>query len=130
MGDRLSQTVGVTQTRYVLDPAAGLAQVLADGTNTYLYGLGRIAQQQTNMQYFGADGLGSVRQLYNSSGQIIANHRYDPFGNTISQSGVGTSNYGFTGEWWENEVGLLHLRARWYAPETGTFLSQGTPDSL
>ncbi len=71
-------------TRYALDLNAGLTQVLSDGSATYLYGLGRIAQQQTNMQYFGADGLGSVRQLYNASGQIVANHRYDPFGNVLS----------------------------------------------
>ncbi len=123
LSDRISQTVGVTQTRYTLDPAAGLTQVLSDGTATYLYGLGRIAQQQTNMQYFGADGLASVRQMYNSSGQIVANHRYDPFGNTISQSGVGTSNYGFTGEW-TDATGLEYLRARYYAPTQGRFTTR------
>ncbi len=51
VGDRLSQTVGITTTRYVLDPAAGLAQVLNDGTNTYLYGNDRLAQYQSGMQY-------------------------------------------------------------------------------
>ncbi len=111
------------QTRYALDPAAGLTQVLADGTSTYLYGAGRIAQQQTNMQYFGADGLGSVRQMYNSSGQIVFNKRYDPFGNTISQSGVGTSNYGFTGEWTDATV-LEYQRARCYDAITGRFISR------
>ncbi len=75
------------------------------------------------MQYFGADGLGSVRQMYNSSGQVIANHRYDPFGNTISQSGVGTSNYGFTGEW-TDATGLEYLRARYYAPTQGRFVTR------
>jgi hypothetical protein len=76
VGDRLSQTVGVTTTHYVLDPSAGsgqapgarLTQVLADGTNTYLYGNARLGQYQASMQYFGADGLGSVRQLYDASG--------------------------------------------------------------
>ncbi len=123
LSDRISQTVNSVLTRYTLDPAAGLTQVLADGTSTYLYGAGSIAQQQTNMQYFGADGLGSVRQLYNSSGQIVANHRYDPFGNTISQSGVGTSNYGFTGEWTDG-TGLEYLRARYYAPTQGRFVTR------
>ncbi len=123
LGDRLQQTVNGAQTRYALDPAAGLTQVLADGTNTYLYGLGRIAQQQTTMQYFGVDGLGSVRQLYNSTGQIVANHRYDPFGNTISQSGLGTSAYGYAGEQ-QDPSGLDYLRARYYDPVTGRFLSK------
>ncbi len=99
LSDRISQTVGVTQTRYALDPAAGLTQVLSDGTSTYLYGNGRIAQQQSTMQYFGADALGSVRQIYNSSGQVIANKRYDPYGSVLAQNGAGTSNYGYTGEW-------------------------------
>jgi YD repeat-containing protein len=62
LGDRLSQTVNGAQTRYALDPAAGLTQVLSDGTNAYLYGNGRIAQYQSAMQYFGADALGNVRQ--------------------------------------------------------------------
>jgi hypothetical protein len=73
LGDRLSQTVGVTTTRYALDPAAGLTEMLADGASTYR-----------------ADALGSVRQIYNSSRQIIFNKRYDPFGNQISQSDAGS----------------------------------------
>ncbi len=50
---------GMSTSHYVLDPAGGLTQVLSDGTNTYLYGNGRVAQYQAAMQYFGADGLGS-----------------------------------------------------------------------
>jgi hypothetical protein len=98
---------------YALDPAAaGLTQVLADGTSTYLYGSGRIAQQQATIQYFGADALGSVRQIYNSSGQIIFNKRYDPFGNTISQSGASSSNYGYTGEWSRAFAACVETRGR------------------
>ena len=93
-----SQTANGVPTNYTLDLNAGLTQVLADRSDTYLYGNGRIAQYQTAMQYFGADGLGSVRQIYNSTGQVVANTRYDPFGNVLSQSGSATSMYGFTGE--------------------------------
>jgi RHS repeat-associated protein len=120
-GDRLSQTVGITTTHYVLDPAAGLTQVLADGTNTYLYGNGRLAQYQTDMQYFGADGLGSVRQLYDASGQVLANMRYDPYGNLMSQYGEATSVFGFTGEQWDAATGLEYLRARYYSNAQGRF---------
>ncbi len=84
--------MGVT-TRYVLDPAAGLTQVLADGTNAYLYGAGRIAQYQASMQYFGADGLGSVRQIYDASAQVIGSSRYDPYGTTSQR----VPSYGVTG---------------------------------
>jgi RHS repeat-associated protein len=124
VGDRLSQTVGVTTTRYVLDPAAGLTQVLADGTNTYLYGYGRLAQYQTAMQYFGADGLGSVRQLYDATGQVLANNRYDPYGSVMSQYGEATSVFGFTGEAFDAATGLEYLRARYYSSVQGRFATR------
>jgi YD repeat-containing protein len=38
LGDRLRQTVNGVPTTYVLDLNGGLAQVLSDGSNTYLYG--------------------------------------------------------------------------------------------
>jgi RHS repeat-associated protein len=41
----------------------------------------------------------------------------------------GGNPYGYTGEWWEDDVGLLHLRARWYMPETGMFLSRDAVES-
>ncbi len=122
-GDRLQQTVGITTTRYVLDPAAGLTQVLSDGTNTYLYGNGRVAQYQASMQYFGADGLGSVRQIFDATGQVVGSSRYDPYGNLLNQSGVGTSPYGFAGEWTDG-TGLTHLRARYYSAAQGRFTTR------
>ncbi|MCP4357373.1 MAG: hypothetical protein GY796_05065, partial [Chloroflexi bacterium] len=32
-------------------------------------------------------------------------------------------SYGYTGEWYQGYINLLHLRARWYSVGTGTFLS-------
>ncbi len=72
LGDRLRQTVDGVTTNYALDLNSGLTQVLADGTNSYLYGVGRVAQYDNAMQYFGADGLGSVRQIYNAAGQLTS----------------------------------------------------------
>ncbi len=54
-------------TNYTLDLAAGLTQVVDDGTNTYLYGNGRIAQVDSTTEYFLGDALGSVRQLADSA---------------------------------------------------------------
>ena len=42
----MQQTVNSVTTSYTLDLAAGLTQVLADGTNTYLYGFERIAHDR------------------------------------------------------------------------------------
>lgn len=49
LGDRLTQTVNGNTTSYALDLNTGLTQVLTDGTNQYLYGVGRIAQVNTQL---------------------------------------------------------------------------------
>ncbi len=97
--------------------------VLADGTNTYLYGNARLAQYQASMQYFGADGLGSVRQIYDASGQVVGSSRYDPFGNLIAQSGTATSVLAFAGEQ-QDATGLAYLRARYYSAAQGRFTTR------
>lgn len=133
VGDRLQQTVGGVTTNYALDLNSGLTQVLADGTNNYLYGVGRIGQHDTAaMQYLGADGLGSVRQIYNAAGVVGRNTLYDPFGNVLTTNGTLASVYGYTGEE-TDATGLVYLRARYYAPGQGRFLLKdpsGMDDNL
>ena len=125
LGDRLRQTVNGVTTTYANDYAAGLTQVLSDGTSAYLYGVGRVGQYDNTMQYFGADGLGSVRQIYNGAGIVQMNGRYDPFGNVMSANGNATSVYGFTGEQ-TDATGLVYLRARYYEPGEGRFTTRDT----
>jgi RHS repeat-associated protein len=48
---------------------------------------------------------------------------YLPYGEELSSSGVGASSYGFTGEWTDMATGLVFLRARYYSPWDGRFLS-------
>jgi hypothetical protein len=63
LGDRVQSILNGTATTYTLDLNTGLTQVLADGTNTYAYGLNRINQvAETQTGYFLTDALGSVRQ--------------------------------------------------------------------
>jgi hypothetical protein len=76
LGDRFKQVVNGVATTCALNLNAGLTQVLADGTNTYLYGNGRIAPYTgTTPAYFVGDGLGSVRQLANASGPANPTHK-------------------------------------------------------
>ncbi len=75
------------------------------------------------MQYFGADGLGSVRQIYDSSGQVVGSTRYDPYGNVMSQGGTATSVFAFAGEQ-QDATGLEYLRARYYSSAQGRFTTR------
>jgi RHS repeat-associated protein len=49
---------------------------------------------------------------------------YDPFGVPFEASGSGASDFGYTGEWWGSYNDLLFLRARYYDPTVGRFLSK------
>ena len=88
LGDRLQQTVNSVTTNYTLDLNAGLTQVLADGSNSYLYGAGRIGQQATDWAYHLPDALGSVRQMADAAGAISYAQSYEPYGAAVSAGKV------------------------------------------
>jgi len=122
-GDRLQQTVNGNAITFAMDLNAGLTQALSDGTNTYTYGLGRIAQTQgATTEYFLTDALGSVRQLTSQSGAITYTSAYDPYGVVTQAYGASQTNYGFTGEFTDPN-GLVYLRARHYSPNMGRFFT-------
>jgi len=102
-----------------------LTQVLSDGTNTYLYGNGRISQHATQTEYFLGDALGSVRQLADNAGEISLTKSYEPYGSVTQSVGDSQTSYGFTNEATDSN-GLVYLRARYYAPGDGRFISRDT----
>jgi RHS repeat-associated protein len=97
--------------------------IYTSGDDRYLHLPGLIVAENAtgDVRYLMPDGLGSIRQAVDSQGQVAVYHEFDPYGSPVENGG---DPYGFTGEWWEEEVALLHLRARWYAPGVGVFLSR------
>ena len=99
--------------------------MLADGTNTYLYGAARIAQYDASgAEYFLGDALGSMRQMVDSMGVVGMAEVYEPFGEVMNSDGSATTSYGFTGEWTDGYIELVNLRSRMYSPGTGRFLTR------
>ena len=132
VGNRVAQTVGVTTTYFALD-IQGLPEVVytSDG-NAYLHLPGVIVTENTTgtVRYLLSDGLGSVRHAVDENAAIITYKEFDPYGNPLPTAySLLPTPFGYTGEWWEDDVGLLYLRARWYQPETGTFLSRDAIES-
>ncbi|MBI9044412.1 MAG: RHS repeat-associated core domain-containing protein [Anaerolineaceae bacterium] len=142
LGDRYQQIVNSTTTTYQLDLAllqsasrTGLVNVLADGENTYLYGrvstpAGRntvVAQiSDTQTGYYLPDVLGSVRQLTSLTGEVQLSQRFTPFGEVKEKYGDAEDAFGYAGQMYDEQIGLLYLRARYYAPGTGRFISHDT----
>jgi RHS repeat-associated protein len=102
-------------------------------TRTYTYGLQRISQNLSpavtgsgtwTPSFYNYDGGGSVRQLTNSAGVVTDEYEYDAFGNSFTRQGTTPNNYLYRGEQYDSDLGLYYLRARYYNPSTGRFLSR------
>ena len=126
LGDRLSQVENGETINYTLDLNRGLTQVLSDHTNAYLYGNGRISEEQPNgWQYHMVDALGSVRQLTDADMAISLAQSYTPFGKTLYSAGDGETAFDYTGEM-RDASGLTYLRSRYLNNSTGRFISRDT----
>ncbi|MBP9810417.1 RHS repeat-associated core domain-containing protein, partial [bacterium] len=62
---------------------------------------------------------GSVIATTNSSGVVTNSNSYSPFGQSAAAL---ASNFGFTGQRFDQETGLYYFKARHYSPEIGRFL--------
>ena len=151
-GNRTKGVVGGVATYYLVDDnnPTGYPQVLEEvsvagavPTVKYVWGTQLISQRRGNasgpgaVNYIGRDGLGSIRALVNTSGQISDAYQYDAFGILVGQHvryngtlvPVGApgapaateNNYLYAGERWDPSLGLYYLRARYYHPDSGRF---------
>ncbi|MBN9494752.1 hypothetical protein J0H33_15625, partial [bacterium] len=124
-GLRQSSTTGGTTTDYTWDINRSLPEVLRDGTSQYIYGLGGTPLAQvsaTGTAYYLADGLGSTMATTDASGNVVNTYTYHPYGATSSSTGSQPNPFQFAGQQ-TDPTGLQYLRARYYDPATGTFLS-------
>jgi len=123
----MSHKVGTaTQVNYVWDVNRSVPEILQDGTNTYVYGLGRISSTDGSgvQTYYDADGLGSTGDLTNSAATKTDSYTYDAFGTSTHTSGTSANAFQFTGQQTDADSGLQYLRARYYDPATGRFLGR------
>lgn len=73
---------------------------------------------------FDADGLGSISSLSNSTGSLVQTYTFDSFGKLKASSGSVTNPFGFTGRELDTESNLHFMRARYFDPSTGRFMSE------
>ena len=135
-GNRMAMTVNSVTTRYLIDDLnpTGLPQVMEEVVGgaverVYTYGLQRISEDQIvnnawTGSFYGYDGAGSVRQLTNSAGVVTDSYEYDAWGNLVNKTGTTPNNYLYRGEQYDPDLSLYYLRARYYNPSTGRFLSR------
>lgn len=124
---------GIT-TRYVLDSSSAMSNVLAE-TDTagapiayYVHGLGLVSRitPDGGVRHYHYDPVGSTVALTDGDGNVTDRYAYDPFGQLRNQQGATANPFRYVGRFGVMHEGdaLLFMRARYYNPQLGRFISQ------
>lgn len=124
LGDRTRRTISGTTYIDVLDRGAFLHNVLivtdASGNplRYYIWGRRLIAQVFTNgtIHYYHPDAQGSTLAMTDSSGNIVAQYAYSPYGEVLNSTGSVENAYTWVGGYGVRNEGdnIYHMKARYY----------------
>lgn len=98
--------------------------------NTLITGGNQLISNTWTVSFFGYDGGGNVRNLTNATGATTDEYEYDAFGNSFTKEGATPNNYLYRDEQFDPDLGLYYLRARYYNPLTGRFLSRDPENGM
>jgi len=131
-GNRIASTHNGVTTHYIVDPI-GLGKVVAeyDSNDTlfsrYDHGFGLISRidDAGTAAYYSFDAIGSTSEMTDAAGHIVNSYGYDPFGNVQIISEPVNNPFRYIGEYgvMSNENKLYFMRARFYSPSIGRFIS-------
>ncbi|MDH5693424.1 MAG: RHS repeat-associated core domain-containing protein [Gammaproteobacteria bacterium] len=138
LGQRKSKTVNGQTTLYVTANLFGYSQVLMELNSdlsiksSYVYGgLNQLKEEPNPLDrnadlYLLHEGrIGNITHAVDMNGATQHEYRYDAFGlpTVVKNTGSSQQSYGYTGQQWDAESKLLYLRARYYDPAMGRFIS-------
>jgi RHS repeat-associated protein len=128
------RTKNAVDKKFIWDYNSSVPTLLDDGDYEYIYTVSNTPAAQINkttgaVTYLHAAETGSVVSATNSNGDVVGAYAYTAYGDIETPAGVmdpehSQTRFGYAGEWKDPETGLYNLRARWYEPTTGNFLTR------
>jgi len=91
--------------------------------HVYAGGMHIASNSSGTVEYYHVDHLGSTRLKTNSTGSVIYESNYEPYGPGCCESD--SEDYRYTGKQ-EDPTGLYYFGARYYDPVTGRFTTRDT----
>jgi RHS repeat-associated protein len=130
-GNRVQADRGGVTTRYIYDTAGNLLAE-ADGSNNitkyYIHGSGLLAMvTQENQTYcYHFNSVGSTVAMTDASQVMVNKYSFDPFGKVTNSIEAIQQSFKFVGQHsvMAEPNGLYYMRARYYDPEIGRFISE------
>ena len=93
-------------------------------TDEILWGHQPLARKTNNEWYYYIyNAHGDVVGLVNNSGTVVNTYKYDPWGNIIYETETIDNPIKYAGEYYDEELNMYYLRARYYDPGIGRFTS-------
>ena len=126
-GLRTSKTVNGNTTKHIWDGSNMIAETDVSGnvTDKYYRGISLVfGEQEGQKQYYLTNEHGDVDMLADSAGNITKTYTYDVFGNEQNKDEADTNPFRYRGEYFDNETDSIYLRARYYSPSNGRFLTE------
>ena len=133
-GLRYEKTVGGQTINHVWD---GSKQIIADVIDNQLYeadcyirGTNLVAKYnfcngtKSEYTYYTQNAHGDVVNLTNTDGEVTKAYKYDAFGVEKNIDENDTNAFRYCGEYYDKETATVYLRARYYNPTTGRFISR------
>ena len=139
-GRLLQKECGTQVTTYASD-FAGVSRESTTSSSPVTYqhgGAGELVSLTWNNQtyYYHFNAHGDTIALSDSTGALVAQYTYDPWGTLTSTTNPSIPNpYLYCGAYgvrWDADLSLYLMGARWYNPATGRFLTKDSypPDLL
>lgn len=127
-GLRTQKVANSVTTRYYHDGDRVLNE--GDGTAitaSHVWGLQLIRREHGGqIGYYLYNGHPDVVGVVDPASAVLATYRYDAFGNPTQTTGSFNNPFRYTAEPYDPETGAIYLRARYYQPALGRFLTQDT----
>lgn len=82
--------------------------------------------ENTEKTYYVTDMHGNVVQLLDEAGNVTKTYEYDSFGNEVKPEKKDENPYRYCGEYYDKETEEVYLRARYYEPSVGRFITRDT----
>ena len=130
-GLRTGKTVNGEKTVYVWDGDQVVMELSKGGAvqKRYIRGNDLVYAdkgENTEKTYYVTDMHGNVVQLLDESGNVTKTYEYDSFGNEVKPEKKDENPYRYCGEYYDKETEEVYLRARYYEPGVGRFITRDT----
>ncbi len=126
---KIASGLSISRIVYVLDFSHTLLRISGSERLAYVYGTSLdhllcTFSSPDSIEYYHVDHLTSVVHTSSGMGLSTSSHSYSSYGEPLDPSAVTTSRVQHAGREFEQDSELLYLRARWYDPRAGRFISE------